>query len=206
MEILYEIIKILLPCLGTFLITYYTCRKNVPLQKYEIAYNRIYYPICCLIRNKEKPETIIEKSEFYIKKYDKYVDRSTVIAYKNLKEALKYGSAKKEQTNFENNIYKIDSTLRKSLGYLEINLLSRYEYFTSIEKSVMRIGVETIILCFIPLIAIFIPSLYTLMATLLIVILAIFVLEILALGVKILVLKIKNYFYRKKLEKKSLLS
>lgn len=152
METFFEIIKILLPCIGTgiftFFITYYNCRKSVPLQKYEIAYNRIYYPICCLLRNKENIETIIEKSEFYIKKYDKYVDRSTVIAFRTLNEAKMHGKAKKEIESFENNIFNINSKLRRNLGYLETNLLTRYKYLSSLEKRGFRIFIELIALYF----------------------------------------------------------
>ena len=53
MESLMEILKIILPPLVTgtitFIITKYTYNKNRPLDKLEITYNRVYYPIYRLI-------------------------------------------------------------------------------------------------------------------------------------------------------------
>lgn len=49
METLFEILKVILPAvitsLFTFFITKYTYNNNRPLDKIEMAYNRIYYPI-----------------------------------------------------------------------------------------------------------------------------------------------------------------
>ena len=51
-ELFIEFVKIILPVLitgiFTFLITKYTYHKNIPLDKLEISYNRIYYPIFCI--------------------------------------------------------------------------------------------------------------------------------------------------------------
>ena len=53
MGIFIEIMKIVLPTIVggifTFLITKYTYNKNVPLDKLEIAYNRIYCPLYQLL-------------------------------------------------------------------------------------------------------------------------------------------------------------
>lgn len=55
MEKIFDIIKIILPSIitgiFTFLITRYNYNKNIPLDKLEIAYNRVYYPLFRLIKD-----------------------------------------------------------------------------------------------------------------------------------------------------------
>jgi len=70
----------------TFVVTKYTYHKNVPLDKYEIAYNRVYYPIYSEIVSGNKNSEIIEKCEHHFVKYAKYVDRSTLKAFEYFKE------------------------------------------------------------------------------------------------------------------------
>lgn len=48
-EILKAVLPVIITGIITFLITKYSYHKNIPLDKLEIAYNRIYYPIYCLI-------------------------------------------------------------------------------------------------------------------------------------------------------------
>lgn len=56
MEKFMEIINTILPALitgvFTFIVTKYNYNKNVPLDKMEISYNRIYYPIYKIIHKK----------------------------------------------------------------------------------------------------------------------------------------------------------
>ena len=154
MEIFIKILKIILPTiisgLFTFIITKYNYNKNVPLDNFKIAYNRVYYPIykiLCDENTNKKIEQIIFKISPYLKKYDKYVDRATLKAFKLLNEF-------KDETTFENfrtNIYNKNSYLRRRLGYLEPSFFQIYFYSSKNERSTFRILIEFIIIyvCFI---------------------------------------------------------
>ena len=67
MEILKEVVPVIITGIFTFLITKYTYNKNIPLDKLEITYNRIYYPVYQLLYNKNLKDTItdISKISFY---------------------------------------------------------------------------------------------------------------------------------------------
>lgn len=128
----------------TFLITKYTYHKNIPLDKYEKVYNRVYYPIYCLIKSDKCISEIVEQSEAYIKKYKKYVDKMTLRSLEYLKESLGATSEEKAYTNFKNNIYAMDTKLRKRLGYLEPNFISVYTYSQPSDKRILRIALEVL--------------------------------------------------------------
>ena len=128
----------------TFLITKYTYHKNIPLDKYEKVYNRVYYPIYCLIKSDKCISEIVEQSEVYIKKYMKYVDKMTLRTLDYLKESLGGISEKKAYTNFKNNIYAMNTKLRKRLGYLEPNFVSVYTYSQPSDKRILRIAFDVI--------------------------------------------------------------
>ena len=144
MGIFIEIMKIVLPTIVggifTFLITKYTYNKNVPLDKLEIAYNRIYCPLYQLLYGKklEEAKFDITKISFYLQKYNKYVDRTTLKAFDL------FCKCKDEETllNFKNNIYNKNTYLRRRLGYLEPGIWQMYAYSPKSEKSTIRIGVE----------------------------------------------------------------
>lgn len=92
MEILLEIFKMVLPAMiagiFTFFVTKYSYNKNRPLDKLEIAYNRIYYPIFNMVSDKNLSiDDIVIKSEDYIIKYDKYVDLTTKQLLFSIKKA-----------------------------------------------------------------------------------------------------------------------
>lgn len=153
MGTLFEILKIVLPAiitgLFTFLITKYTYNKNRPLDKLEIAYNRIYYPLYILVKGKiikkeniNDINTIIEKSKLYFEKYNKYADRSTLIAFEILEKSNTFAKKKHAFQNFKSNIYNKNYYLRRKLGYLEPNFLQVYTYSSDSEKSTFRILIE----------------------------------------------------------------
>lgn len=150
MGIFIEIMKIVLPTIVggifTFLITKYTYNKNVPLDKLEIAYNRIYCPLYQLLYGKklEEAKLDITKISFYLQKYNKYVDRTTLKAFDL------FCKCKDEETllNFKNNIYNKNTYLRRRLGYLEPGIWQMYAYSPKSEKSTIRIGVE-LLTCYI---------------------------------------------------------
>lgn len=150
MDTLFEILKSILPAIITgiitFIITKYTYNNNRPLDKLEIAYNRIYYPLYKLIRNENMKEidVIIDKAKYYLNKYDKYVDRSTLKTFHSLCKCNTEAKKKEAYQNFKDNIYNRNSYLRRRIGYLEPSLLQIYTYMSKAEKSTFRILVELI--------------------------------------------------------------
>lgn len=128
--------------ISTFLVTKYTYHKNIPLDKLEKAYNRVYYPIYRLIKSEESTDNIAKKSEVYLIKYAKYVDVSTLKAFKYLKESLGSKSESKAYLNFKNNIYAFDTKLRRRLGYMESNVFTMYTYSSPSDKRMIRLVLE----------------------------------------------------------------
>lgn len=151
METFLEIVKVILPaCITgvvTFWVTKYNYYKDIPLDKLEITYNRVYYPIYHMVKYKNLELTqLIENCEVSFKKYNKYVDRSTIIAFEYLKNNV---DKQKAYTNFEDNIYSINGKLRRRLGYLEPGIFDMYTYSKPEAKRRFRMGMEIIVLCFI---------------------------------------------------------
>lgn len=149
-----EILKIILPAISagicTFLVTKYSYDRNVPLEKFEIAYNRVYYPIYCITKEHYNDhKLVIEKSERYFLKYKKYVDRSTLHAFNNLKEYENTNLSSKEElrafNKFKDNIHDKNSYLRKKLGYLEPNIFILCAYNTLAQNQMIRIFLEIFI-------------------------------------------------------------
>lgn len=138
-----EILKVILPAcitgLVTFMITKYTYYRNVPLDKMEITYNRVYYPLYCLAKRSLPVPLFISKSQIYLLKYNKYVDRSTYVAFNFLKDNPHNRKAYK---TFYNNIMDYNSKLRRRLGYLEPNVWSMYTYSNPEEKRLFRLVFE----------------------------------------------------------------
>lgn len=149
MKTLFEILKIILPAiitgLFTFFITKYKYNKNKPLDKLEFAYNRIYYPLYRIISDKnieEDIDQIINKSEIYITKYNKYIDISTKSLFNELCKCNNETKKKSIYRNFKNIIYDRNSYLRRRLGYLEPNFIQIYKYTTPESKSLFRFFME----------------------------------------------------------------
>lgn len=138
-----DILKELLPVIGTglftFLITKYSYHKNVPLDKMEITYSRLYYPIYRLTQDNKNTSEVIVESEKYLKKYGKYADRSTVTAFVFLYDNQ---DDKNAYANYRNNIFNICIRLRRRLGYLEPSLLNMYTYSAPKDKSLLNILFE----------------------------------------------------------------
>lgn len=154
MKITFDILKVILPAittgLFTFIITKYTYDKNRPLDKLEIAYNRVYYPIYKIISDKNlSMEAGIDKINIYLLKYNKYADISTTRIFMSLYECKKETKKKLIYQNFKNNIFSKNSYLRRRLGYLESNFVEQYKYFMPSLKSLIRIVLEIYILYFV---------------------------------------------------------
>lgn len=136
-EILSPLIIAIITGVITFLITKYTYHNNKPLDKLEITYNRLYYPIYRLILNTQSvDEDFIEKCNMYFNKYNKYLDKSTKNAFNVLKEESK---SKEAYRNFTNNIYKKSSYLRYKLGYLDSSFIDMYSTYSKHEQRLIKL-------------------------------------------------------------------
>ena len=140
---------VIVPLASTFLTSIlakarYT--RNAPLDKLEIAYNRVYFPIWMLIKKTEKPDlTFVEKCKIYLYKYRKYIDESTLIALNNLEQCINAGNEKKIKRyycSFKNEIYRNNNCLRRYLGYLDSGLWTLYNVESSQNKRILRMGIE----------------------------------------------------------------
>lgn len=136
-ETIFEISKNILPVIiagfFSFFVTKYTYNKNTPLEKMEFAYNRVYYPLYRYIRNnKDQNENAIEETKkalkIYFEKYDKYIDYSTIKTFKSLCECNTKAKEKSAYQKFTDNVYNMNSYLRKRLGYLEPNIFQLFKY------------------------------------------------------------------------------
>lgn len=153
-----ELLKVILPSLFTgvlsFLVARYTSNKSMPLDKLEITYNQVYFPIYRLISEKKSLEEIKVKSEKYIHDNFKYVNETTWKAFKYLNDA-RGAEEQKAFTNFKNNVKKMNSKLRRKLGYLEVDIFAQYNYSSSFEKKLYRLtGEITIAYLFLALVVV----------------------------------------------------
>lgn len=119
----------------TFLITRYNYQKNLPTDKLEIAYNRIYYPILQLLPEKKIDKETVNKIKTYLDKYKKYANPSTLKAFEPLE---KYHTSSYVYENFKRNIKKEESYLRRRLGYLEANIYVMYKYSDKLDKRAVK--------------------------------------------------------------------
>ncbi|WP_147404544.1 hypothetical protein [Roseburia sp. AF12-17LB] len=127
----------------TFFITKYKYHRNIPLDKLEIAYNRIYYPIYYITKSNADIQQSMDKCKKYLTKYRKYADKTTLRAFENF-EGAKFDNIAYKQ--FEKNIDKMNTKLRRRLGYLDSNIITTYNYLGVFEKSMLRIVLEVIVI------------------------------------------------------------
>lgn len=149
MQNIFEIFKIVFSVIATglctFLITKYTYNKNRPLDKLEIAYNRVYYPLYQILFSNDGDinniEEVINKGRLYFNKYGKYIDVSTMRLFNLLCECEKEARRKSIYRRFKDNIHNRNSYLRRRLGYLEPGFVQMYKYAMPSQKSFFRIMV-----------------------------------------------------------------
>lgn len=147
---IYEILKIILPVIMTgiftFLVTKYTYDKNRPLDKLEITYNRVYYPLYKMTSNYiddiKSINNIIDNAKMYFVKYDKYIDITTKNLFKTLCTCNRETKKKCIFQQFKDNINEKNLYLRRRLGYLQPSFSQIYKYSTSATKSFYRIFIE----------------------------------------------------------------
>ena len=198
---LYEIFKTIMPAIitgvWTFLITKYKYNKNIPLDKLEISYNKVYYPIYELIKNESNNDNIdliIYQIKYYLTYYNKYVDRSTLKIFRSLFNSKSNAKKKDCYKALKNNIYDRNSYLRRRLGYLEPNILQIYKNSSYSEKSTFRIVIEfCFIYIFVILSSITTDNIQNICSSIAAVTLLIFFLELIAKFVMFLYYKIRKY-------------
>lgn len=159
MEKIFDIIKVILPALITglitFLITKYNYNKNTPLDKLEIAYNRVYYPLYRLIKDNNDMDFVIDKCRLYLDKYNKYADRATIRAFKNLVDCNTTAKKRTAYEKFEDNIYDRNSYLRRRLGYLEPSFFQMYKYLPPSQQLLFVIALELIAMVLFLILSVF---------------------------------------------------
>jgi len=199
-----EFLKVILPSLFTgvisFLVARYTSNKNMPLDKLEITYNQVYFPIYRLISEGKSLNEIKEKSEKYISDNFKYVNETTWKAFRYLNDASET-EKQKAFTNFKNNVKKMNSKLRRKLGYLEVDLFAQYNYSSSFEKKLYRLSGEIIIIyLFLILVVVthvLFKELNLFLGCIMLVSIVVFVLELFGLLVRLAVNRIKELTKKK---------
>lgn len=137
------ILPVLLTGLITFLITKYTVNKNIPLDKIEKAYNRIYYPMYKLIRESDidsiNQTTLQEKMNYILLKYDKYVSQSTRNVYLIYLKSYRSQNrrSKKCLEKFCNNIIEYNAKYRRLLGYPQADFWEAWRYLSVKNKRII---------------------------------------------------------------------
>jgi hypothetical protein len=144
LNIISPLFPVLLTGLITFFITKYTQNRNIPLDKLEIAYDRVYYPIskimkACPSENIDH-EMLQNKMENILLKYDKYISQSTINTYNNY--LIRYQSSDKKTNRyfslFCSNILSYNSKYRFKLGYPQDNVIENYKYLEKRAKRAIK--------------------------------------------------------------------
>lgn len=134
-----DLLPLIVSNLFTFYLTKYTWHKNRPIDKAEIAYNRIYYPLYCFVRNQKfkeiDQEQFQKKINYIFMKYDKYLNSITRYTYHEYEKIYKRAFSKQNRIVknryklFQRNIFKTSEALRIQLGYPQANFLDGLIYF-----------------------------------------------------------------------------
>lgn len=146
-----EIIKLSVPALISAFVAWniatYNNKNNIPLDKYIIAYNRVYYPMYCHIESSDcknvKLEELMSLFDDKLKKYKKYIAPSTVKTYKLFIQ--KYNNdefdKRKSYELLRKNIIEYNYKLRKRLGYVEDDFFVAIKYMSSETKKWLTLGI-----------------------------------------------------------------
>lgn len=137
LDILLAIVPTIITSIATFFVAKYTYDRNRPLDKLEYAYNEVYYPIYKFIKDKNNYNNVyvIRASlKIYFDAYEKYLDLSTIKAFNELNNCKTKAEEKSAYRKFIDNIYSMNTYLRKRLGYLEPNIFQLYKYSPTKDK------------------------------------------------------------------------
>ncbi len=139
----------LLTSVTAFLVGRYNNFQNRPLDKMEIAYNRVYYPVYRIMKEDSiKISTVTERAKKYFCKYEKYIDRTTIMIYQQLCECTDIEEQERIYSAFSDNIHTNCVYLRKKLGYLQPGYFRIYQYLPIKIKTMIRIVFEFIVCYF----------------------------------------------------------
>lgn len=147
-----DIVPVIISSIFTFLLTKYHYSHNRPLDKFEIAYNRFYYPVFRLIQGAyHKKETdytkIYSNMKSYFVKCEKYINVTTVKNFNNFSYAINNNIFKK---HYFNALYNDISTncfkSRKALGYIQPGIFGNYVCMKKEDKLLMRLCIEFVFL------------------------------------------------------------
>lgn len=134
-NVLIDILLIILPSLLTGLVTFwvtiYKYNKNKPLDKLEITYNRVIYPVYKkIIENEDNKniDLILEEIKYYFLKNIKYIDIPTMRAFNDLYNEKKERKKKSKYKSFKANIVDQNQIFRRALGYFSPNVDRVYRY------------------------------------------------------------------------------
>ena len=89
-----------------------------------------------------KISTVIDRTKIYFLKYEKYIDKSTLMVYKQLCKCKDEEEQQSIYDSLRNNIHNECIFLRKKLGYLQPGYLQIYLYLPTDIKKVMRLLLE----------------------------------------------------------------
>lgn len=140
LDILIAIVPAIITSITAFLVAKYTYNKNIPLDKLEYAYNEVYYPIYKFIKDKNNYNNIYltrTSLKIYFDSYEKYLDFSTIKAFNELHNCKTKAEERSAYRKFIDNIYSMNTYLRKRLGYLEPNIFQLYKYSPNKDKVVV---------------------------------------------------------------------
>lgn len=111
-----------------FLLGKYNYFQNRPLDKMEIAYDRVYYPIERIIGEKSiKISTVIDRTKIYFLKYEKYIDKSTLMVYKQLCKCKDEEEQQSIYDSFRTLMSRIDNKTNELLRGLSDELNSIFD-------------------------------------------------------------------------------
>lgn len=167
-ENIIPIILAIIPCIITgiitFLITKYNYHRNRPLDKYELVYNRVYYPIYVLLMSLKNQNTQINYEDIIIdckpriEKYRKYVDRATLLAFEDFRYSIIHQKDEKQTyQKFKTNILDNNVKLRLALGYPEPGFIGMYRFTNKKERYMVNC---VFILLFIVLVVLVTSQIY----------------------------------------------
>lgn len=133
-DFIFELISVIITALITGIATYLiTAFNKCPIDKIEIAYNRIYHPIWKNIKLRENfgdYNAMIAETKGRLLKYEKYASRTTVAAFKLLEENLNSDRRQYYVELFEEDIYKYHCKFRRKLGYPEPYWPALFKYLS----------------------------------------------------------------------------
>lgn len=145
-DTIFNIIKDLLPPIITgaitYLITKYAAGWRKPIDKIEIAYDRVYYPIFEFMKkagSEKKYCDIVDFCNDKILEHKKYFSQRTIVLVKNFERS----NENTKEENYDllyNNIRDWNVSCRKILGYPEEEF-GNYRYLTNISKMILALMV-----------------------------------------------------------------